>query len=77
MMTVKLSSRGNGTQMVEVEDYATASKVVRQYITQNGLGVSVFTGGQVYVGRKMVAIVSYNGKVWPPQAWTPGMKPLI
>jgi hypothetical protein len=32
--------------------------------------------GFVYDGRRLVARISYNGRVWPPLDWQDGMKPL-
>jgi hypothetical protein len=41
-----------------------ASAVVRQYINQNGLGSGNWAGGTVRQGKRPVARVSYNGRVW-------------
>ena len=32
--------------------------------------------GNVKIGRKIVATVSYNGRVWAPGEWQPGQEPL-
>jgi len=49
-----------------VKTLAEASKACRRYIEEHGLGGGNWTGGKIYCGRKLVARVSYNGKVWSP-----------
>jgi hypothetical protein len=49
-----------------VRTFAEASKICRRYITENELGGGNWVGGEIYCGRKLVARVSYNGKVWSP-----------
>lgn len=59
---------------VAVESLREASRVVRQYIEQYGLGGGNFVGGDVhehtpagsYSSDTLVARVSYNGRVWAP-----------
>lgn len=41
-----------------------AAKLCRAYIERNNLGSGNWTGGKVYEGKKQVARVSYNGRVW-------------
>lgn len=43
-----------------------ASRLCTQFIAKHDLGGSNWTGGQVYRGKKQVAQVSYNGRVWEP-----------
>lgn len=67
--TVALSYRKGGerhSEKKQVETLAEASKAVRKFIDDFLLGSSTWTGGKVYVGRKQVARVSYNGRVWEP-----------
>lgn len=48
-----------------VESLSEASNVCRLYIQENDLGGGNWVGGQVYdVTGKMVAYISYNGRVW-------------
>jgi hypothetical protein len=71
MMTVTVSK---ALAPIPVGSYAEASKVVRAYIAQNGLGGSEFyrelpftkssKGAAIHVGGVQVAFVSYNGRVW-------------
>lgn len=60
--------------IVEVKDYAEASKSVRLYIERTGMGSTEWYGLSPTIGRitfgsksgKAVARVSYNGRVWTP-----------
>jgi hypothetical protein len=76
-MTVSLSSAGNPdhgqyhgegvlspTLVVEVKDLSEASTVCRAYIAQHDLGAGNWTGGTITQGNRIVARVSYNGRVW-------------
>lgn len=53
-----------GRAKVQVETMQDASELCRSYIERNGLGSGNWTGGNVYEGKKQVARVSYNGRVW-------------
>lgn len=61
---------------VAVNSLQEASKVCRDYIERNQLGSGNWTGGMVSEDGKQVARISYNGRIWPPGDWRPGMKPL-
>ena len=76
-MRVTLSSAGNPdhgqyygenllspTLLVEVKNLAEASAVCRAYIAQYELGAGNWTGGTITKGNRIVARVSYNGRVW-------------
>lgn len=52
------------TQWVTVKDFAEASTVCRTFINRYALGGGNWTGGQVKDGSKVIARVSYNGRVW-------------
>lgn len=41
-------------------------KIVRNYISENGLGSSTWTGGTVYevATEKEIGCISYNGRYW-------------
>ena len=54
---------------VEVESLAAASAAVRQFIELNDFGSSDFVGGEVYdfSTNKLIAKVSYNGRIWDAQ----------
>lgn len=62
---------------VEVADYAEASKVARAYIEKNGLGCGNWAGGRIFDGGKVIARVSFNGRVWAGEKWVSGAKPLF
>ncbi len=76
MFTIVLKSRGNPDhgqdpdeavspqERVKVKSFAAAALVARDYITDYDLGGGNWTGGQVFKGKKQVARVSYNGRVW-------------
>jgi hypothetical protein len=77
LMTVTLSSVGNSDhgqfcgsnvlspdQQIQVRDFTNASEICRAYITRYDLGARNWTGGTIKQGNKVVANVSYNGRVW-------------
>lgn len=51
---------------VKVECLASASKACRKYIEDNALGGGNWIGGSISHDGKVVAQVSYNGRVWYP-----------
>lgn len=61
---------------VDVKDFAEASKVCREFIERNGLGGGNWNGGEIREGGKIIARVSYNGRVWPDEPFTVEQKPL-
>jgi hypothetical protein len=62
---------------VPVSSYAEASRICSDFIQKHGLGSGNWMGGTITDARgKIVGKVSYNGRVWPPGKWVPGMKPL-
>ncbi len=92
MLTVKLSSVGNPdfgqnprrplpgvkSHTIGVVDFADASRVCQEYIKTNNLGGGNWNGGEITnEAGETVGHVSYNGRVWPPGKWVPGMKPLF
>lgn len=50
---------------VEVKDFDEASRICCEYIARNGLGGGNWTGGAIIEGEKVVARISYNGRIWP------------
>lgn len=61
---------------VEVQDFAEASKVCRDYINEFALGGGHWTGGKILQDKKEIARVSYNGSVWPPGKWDMNVRAL-
>jgi hypothetical protein len=52
---------------LDVRTYADASRIVRQYIATNHLGMGNWTGDAGVLlddAGKRIAYVSYNGRVW-------------
>lgn len=91
MYKVKLKSCGNidfgqtpnkpvngaMAETLKVADFAEASKKCRDYIAKYELGAGNWIGGKITdEAGKVVARVSYNGRVWPAEEWKPGMEPL-
>ena len=77
-MTVTLSSVGNPdygqyygknvlspTLVIEVKNFAQASAISRAYIAKFDLGGGNWIGGMIREGKRVVAKVGYNGRVWP------------
>lgn len=50
----------------KVKTLDEASAACRTYIAEHELGSGNWAGGQVFQGNQMVALVSYNGRVWHP-----------
>jgi hypothetical protein len=78
MFTVELSAGQNpnfprrddlpAKQTAEVTGLREASEVCRRFIEEHDLGGGNWNGGQVRDAAtgKVVALVSYNGRVWTP-----------
>jgi len=64
--TVVLSARGAGTKKVEVGSYKEASEVWITFRDEHNLGAGDMNRncGNIYIDRKKVGHVSYNGRVW-------------
>ncbi len=65
-LRVRLAGVGLRTEWREVADLAAASRVCRACIEEHDFGASEWRGGAVVDGatKKVVATVSYNGRVW-------------
>lgn len=55
---------GQSRTLLEVADYAEASRVYAALRDRSGLGVSRLPRARLYRGDEQVAEVSYNGRVW-------------
>lgn len=57
-------------QTVKVSSLREASLALRGWVNANGLGGGNMDkhAGEVSDGGKLVAVVSYNGRVWTPEA---------
>jgi hypothetical protein len=51
---------------VAVGSLEMAALACSRYIAKHALGGGNWAGGQVYEGEALVALVSYNGRVWHP-----------
>jgi hypothetical protein len=75
---------GKAKALVAVADFAEASRVYRRLCEENmartGKGASAMPEGLVYdttgAAPRLVARVSWNGRVWSPKPWAPGDEPL-
>ncbi len=74
---------GRARTLLAVRDLADASARYRAACDRHemtGRGASTMPGGRVYEvsgnAHRLVARVSWNGKVWPPGPWAPGQTPL-
>ena len=73
-MTLKIGNRAT----LEVTSFADASAKYAQARDESGEGVSTFPEGIVSnQSDQCLARVSYNAKVWAPQAWRPSAEPLF
>ena len=63
---------------VEVGSFAQASRALRDWVDRNELGAGNMAGrcGEVTADGRVVARVSYNGRVWTPEEW-PGNSELV
>jgi hypothetical protein len=76
-LTVQIlnSVLGNGP-VVPCVTLNQASAAYRAFIDQNGLGSSEAGRCVIRQGRKVVAHVSYNGKVWPGANYHANTQPI-
>lgn len=49
-----------------------AAKACRDYIAKYGLGGGNWIGGQVYDGKVICYLISYNGRIWYPKVLANG-----
>ena len=73
-LTVNLSSCGNpdfrqyaplsDPKIVQASTLKEASEKCRTYIAYWNLGGGNWSGGQVYKGKKQIANISFNGRIW-------------
>ena len=54
-----------------VESLRDASMILREWVTRNGLGGGNMARccGEVTEDNRVIAKVSYNGRVWTPEGW--------
>jgi hypothetical protein len=76
-MILRMTSRDDERE-VEVHDWADASAKFREWIDENGYGMSQLDAGSgdIMQGGELVARVSYNGRVWGPEKWTQQTRPI-
>jgi hypothetical protein len=65
-LKVQIGAVGRRATWLPVADFATASRACRGFIEAHDLGASRWRGGRVVDAstNKVVATVSYNGRVW-------------
>ena len=66
-MTVTLKRTGSRAERVTVQDPEAAARVVTEWQDANDIGASDLDRGHglIHDGSRVVARVSYNGRVWP------------
>lgn len=72
MLTLKIGSR----LTVKVADLTEASERYSEARDASGEGASTFREGRVFDGNKVVARISYNGRIWADKEWSPGDRPI-
>jgi hypothetical protein len=61
-----------------VSSFAKASEVCRNFIEKFDLGSGNWTGGQIgNIEGKIIAHVSYNGRVWEGEKYVEGCKEIL
>lgn len=75
-MIVQLMVRRGKPVCKTVASYKEASEAVRQFIGTRGASQCPRGMGLIAEGGKIVAHVSYNGRVWEGTTWQIGMVPL-
>ena len=68
--------RQPGFPDVPARDWADASRCYCDRRDRHGLGASEFPEGELAIGNRVIARISYNGRIWPAGPWHPGDKPL-
>lgn len=73
-LTLKIGMR----EMLIALDLHHAADLYSEHRDASGEGASTFPPGRVFdESGRPIARISYNGRVWPPARWQPGMAPLI
>jgi hypothetical protein len=72
-MILKIGNRAS----FKVDSFEEASRVYAHYRDASLEGASTFPDGTILHGTRILARVSYNAKVWPPEKWSDGQIPLF
>lgn len=77
-MTLHVTKTALGNApVVEITTLNQASAIYRAFIEQNDLGGRDAGIALIKHQGKVVAHVSYNGRVWEGKSWTPDSKPIF
>lgn len=68
--------RQQGFPDMFARDWADASRCYGERRDRSGLGASGFPEGELLVGDRVIARISYNGRIWLAGPWHPGDTPL-
>lgn len=79
MLTMYL---GRHNKTFHAKDLREASAIYCRERDKSGLGASRWPEREVYddslpTGEDIVARISYNGRVWAPGEWKPGVEPIM
>jgi hypothetical protein len=73
-----------GKRTVEASTFAEASTVVQQFRDTADYGSPIGSGtyadwrvGRIFDGKRQIAFVSYNGRVWQGTEWTLDAKEIV
>lgn len=74
-MKLKIKLNGHKMKTYEVKNLEEASRLYTSVRDTFGVGSSEISAGKVYEGRKQLAVVSYNGRIWSPVEYREVGKP--
>ncbi len=67
-----------GRRRYQVADLRQASEMYCAARDASGFGASAVPDGRIVTASgRLVARISYNGRVWPPEPWHAGQRPLF
>lgn len=65
-LEVQIGAVDHRVTWMTVPDFAAASRACREFIQKHDLGASAWRGGRIVdaASKRVLATVSYNGRVW-------------
>lgn len=68
--------RQEGFPDISARDWAEASRLYGERRDRLGLGARCYPSADVLIGRTPIGRISYNGRIWPLEAWEADQKPI-
>lgn len=65
-----------GKKRFFVSSFIEASRIYSDLRDRSGLGGSKWPEGKIFENDRQIARISYNGRIWSPEPWTPDSVPL-